>query len=42
MPVLLGVGVPLLPATTDIARLKLINHRVYDKTGTVLLEYAVS
>jgi dihydrofolate reductase len=42
MPVLLGEGVPLLPPPANIARLKLIDHRVYDKTGTVTLEYAVS
>jgi dihydrofolate reductase len=42
MPVLLGEGVPLLPPPANIARLKLINQRVYQKTGTVILEYAVS
>jgi dihydrofolate reductase len=42
MPVLLGEGVPLLPPPANTARLKLIDHRVYDKTGTVILEYGVS
>jgi hypothetical protein len=42
MPVLLGEGVPLLPPPTNIARLKLIHQQVYEKTGTVILEYAVS
>ena len=42
MPVLLGAGISLLPPPTNLAKLKLVNHRVYEKTGTVLLEYAVS
>jgi dihydrofolate reductase len=41
IPVLLGGGAPLLPATSQRASLKLINSRVYQKTGTVSLEYAV-
>jgi dihydrofolate reductase len=39
MPVLLGGGMPLLPASSSRAKLKLITHRVYEKTGTVSLEY---
>ena len=42
IPVLLGGGVPLLAPLADRAKLKLINHRVYEKTGTVIHEYAVS
>jgi dihydrofolate reductase len=42
IPVLLGGGVPLLPPPAELAQLKLIKHQVYEKTGTVLLEYAVS
>ena len=42
IPVLLGGGVPLLPSPASTAGLKLKNHRVYEKTGTVLLKYAVS
>jgi len=39
IPVLLGSGIPLLPHPAKQARLKLANHRVYSKTGTVSLEY---
>ncbi len=41
IPVLLGGGVPLLPDTPERAGLRLIEHQVYEKTGTVTLEYAV-
>ncbi len=41
VPVLLGGGIPLLPAPADRAPLRLTHHRVYEKTGTVSLEYAV-
>ena len=40
MPVLLGGGIPLLPPPATLAKLKLAKHQVYEKTGTVLLEYA--
>ncbi len=39
-PVLLGGGVPLLPHPAKQAKLRLVNHRIYEKTGTVSLEYA--
>ena len=39
IPVLLGQGIPLLPHLTTKANLKLVNHRIYPKTGTVSLEY---
>ena len=39
IPVLLGGGIPLLPQPAEQFRLQLVNHRVYPKTGTVLLEY---
>lgn len=39
IPVLLGAGVPLLPSPVQQAQLKLVNHRIYKSTGTVLLEY---
>jgi dihydrofolate reductase len=39
IPVLLGSGVPLLPHSAMQARLRLVKHRVYEKTGTVSLEY---
>ena len=41
IPVLLGGGIPLLPSPAERAALKLISHRVYEKTGTVGLEYEV-
>ena len=41
IPVLLGGGVPFLPAPAGRAVLKLRKQRVYEKTGTVLLEYDV-
>jgi dihydrofolate reductase len=42
IPVLLGGGVPLLPDPADRAKLKLTKHRVYAKTGTVALDYALA
>ncbi len=42
IPVLLGGGIPLLPAPADRAALTLTKHRVYTATGTVSLEYAVT
>jgi dihydrofolate reductase len=41
IPVLLGGGIPMLPSPANRARLELKKHRVYQKTGTVGLEYAV-
>jgi dihydrofolate reductase len=41
MPVLLGGGISLLPSPADRARLALKTHRVYEKTGTVGLEYDI-
>jgi dihydrofolate reductase len=41
IPVLLGGGIPLLPSPADRARLKLKKHRVYEKSGTVGLEYDI-
>ena len=40
IPVLLGGGIPLLPAATRPTSLKLTGHHVYS-TGIVMLEYAV-
>jgi len=42
VPVLLGGGLPMLPPTSQSAKLRLTKHRVYEKTGTVLLEYAIA
>ena len=39
IPVLLGRGIPLLPHPAKHAKLKLSEHRVYPKTGTVHLLY---
>ena len=41
IPVLLGGGIPLLPAPARTTKLRLTGHRVYEKTGIVLLEYDV-
>jgi dihydrofolate reductase len=41
IPVLLGGGIPLLPSPAGRSLLTLKTHRVFDKTGTVSLEYAV-
>lgn len=41
VPVLLGGGVPLVPAPGKSAKLRLTNQRVYQTTGIVALEYAV-
>ena len=41
IPVLLGGGLPLLPQPAQLARLRLTKHKVYEKTGTVALEYSV-
>lgn len=40
IPVLLGGGLPLLPHPATRSTLRLVNHRIYPKTGTVSLEYA--
>lgn len=41
IPVLLGHGVPMLPAPYLRTALVLTKHRVYLKSGTVLLEYSI-
>ena len=41
VPVLLGEGIPLLPSPAQRARLRLMNRRVYEKSGIVGLEYDV-
>lgn len=38
-PVLLGGGTPLLPSGT-MRELRLTAHRIYEKTGTAMLEFA--
>ena len=41
VPVLLGGGIPLAPPPFAQTRLKLNGHRLYEKSGIMLLEYAV-
>ena len=41
VPVLLGGGVPMLPPPASRTGLSLTRHRLYPKSGIVLLEYAV-
>lgn len=42
IPVLLGGGIPLLPAAGTGTKLRLTGHRLYSRTGTMMLEYAVA
>lgn len=39
IPVLLGGGLAILPHPASQKNLKLVKHRIYEKTGTVSLEY---
>src|SRR4249919_1385278 len=41
VPVLLGCGIPMLPARTSRTTLSLSGHRLYPKSGIVLLEYTI-
>ena len=41
IPVLLGNGVPMLPAPCTKTTLVLTKHRVYQKSGITLLEYSI-
>lgn len=41
LPVLLGAGIPFLPTASQRAPLRLVESKVYEKTGTILLAYAV-
>jgi dihydrofolate reductase len=41
VPVVLGDGLPLVAPPAKLAKLELRQHRVYAKTGTVLLDYVV-
>jgi dihydrofolate reductase len=41
VPVLLGGGVPFLLPPSRRAKLRLTKHQVYEKTGTLSLEYVV-
>lgn len=41
IPVLLGAGLPMLPSPGATAKLALTKHKVFKKTGTLLLNYQV-
>ena len=41
IPVLLGGGIPFLPPPSPMAKLRLVKHGVYEKSGIVRLEYDV-
>jgi hypothetical protein len=41
IPVLLGEGVPLMTPPAKRVALKLTGHKLYARTGTMALEYAV-
>lgn len=41
-PILLGGGLPLVVPTGGRAPLRLLSHRVYPTTGTVMLEYGMA
>jgi dihydrofolate reductase len=41
VPVLLGGGLPLLAPPTDRTRLRLTGHHLYEKSGIMMLAYAV-
>lgn len=42
IPILLGGGLPVLPAPAARASLTLVSHRVYSTTGTAFATYTVS
>lgn len=42
IPVMSGGGIPFLPSPAKHSKLKLTEHKLYPKTGTVLLNYDVS
>lgn len=42
IPVLLGKGLPMLPSPGPKVKLKLAEHRLYQKTGTLMLRYDVN
>ncbi len=41
IPVVLGGGIPFLPAPAPTVKLTLTSHRLYSKTGVMSLEYAL-
>ena len=42
VPMLLGAGIPMLPPPAAPTRLSLSGHRLYPRSGIVLLEYTVT
>jgi dihydrofolate reductase len=42
VPVLLGGGIPMLPSPAARTKLSLSEHRLYPKSGIVLLQYTVT
>jgi dihydrofolate reductase len=42
IPVLLGDGIPMLPSPAVPTKLSLSGHRLYQKSGIMLLEYTIS
>lgn len=42
VPVLLGDGIPMLPSPAALTKLSLSGHRLYPKSGIVLLDYTVT
>jgi dihydrofolate reductase len=42
VPVLLGGGIPMLPPPSSRTKLTLIQHRLYPKSGIMLLEYTIA
>ena len=41
IPILLGGGIPLLPTPASRLPLRLVRHRLYSATGTIVVEYDV-
>lgn len=41
IPVVLGAGIPMVPTPSIRAHLKLCSHRLYPKSGIMLLEYSI-
>jgi dihydrofolate reductase len=41
VPVVIGDGIPMFPRADMRHSLELTNYRLYEKTGIILLEYAV-
>lgn len=41
IPIVLGKGIPMVPATDARSALELTGYRLYEKTGTWLMEYTI-